>query len=205
MNTEMMYQLERIARHYGAHKQICKLIEELGEAVSAASMLQMLLSFNEGGGKISEVNKVFELKARFEHLAEELADVRNLTDQMLILFGLSDDFDAARMAGIDKTLDRIGRETDRPAAEARADADEPRGWVNAAERLPYSGRRVLCAVSGKPQSNITWIDAIEFGEWTAEGWIIEAYPLWDAARVSWWMYAPEPPESVCDGGAANGG
>src|SRR5699024_8767188 len=41
MNTEMMYQLERIARHYGAHKQICKLIEELGEAVSAASMLQM--------------------------------------------------------------------------------------------------------------------------------------------------------------------
>lgn len=155
MNTEMMYQLERIARHYGAHKQICKLIEELGEAVSAASMLQMLLSFNEGGGKISEVNKVFELKARFEHLAEELADVRNLTDQMLILFGLSDDFDAARMAGIDKTLDRIGRETDRPAAEARADADEPRGWVNAAERLPNSGRRVLCAVSGKPQSNIT--------------------------------------------------
>lgn len=205
MNTEMMYQLERIARHYGAHKQICKLIEELGEAVSAASMLQMYLSFNESGGKISEVNKVFELKARFEHLAEELADVRNLTDQMLILFGLSYDFNAARMDGIDKTLDRIGRETDRPAAEARADADEPRGWVNAAERLPKEGRRALCVVSGKPESNITLIDAIEFGEWTDEGWIIEAYPLWDAARVSWWMYAPEPPESVCDGSAANGG
>ena len=205
MNTEMMYQLVRIARHYGAHKQICKLVEELGKAVSAASMLQMPLSFNEGGGKISELDKIFEVKARFEHLAVKLADVRNLTDQILILFGLSDDFDAARMDGIDKTMDRIGRETDRPAAVARADEDEPRGWVNAAERLPQSGRRLLCAVSGKPQSNITWIDAIEFGEWTAEGWIIEAYPLWDAARVSWWMYAPEPPESVCDGSAANGG
>lgn len=159
----------------------------------------MLLSFREDGGKGTD------LQSRLEHLAAELADVQNLTEQVLLLFGLEVDFKVARMDGIDKTLDRIGRETDRPAAEARADADEPRGWVNAAERLPKEGRRALCVVSGKPESNITLIDAIEFGEWTAEGWIIEAYPLWDAARVSWWMYAPEPPESVCDGSAANGG
>lgn len=113
MNAKRAKKLIQIARYFGAHKQICKLIEELGEAVSAASMLQMLLSFNEGGGKLSEVDKIFEIKERLENLAEKLADVRNLTDQMLILFGLSDDFDAARMAGIDKTLDRIGRETER--------------------------------------------------------------------------------------------
>lgn len=199
MNAKRAKKLIQIARYYGEEKQVCKLIEELGEAVSAASEVQMLLSFREDGGKGTD------LQSRLEHLAAELADVQNLTEQVLLLFGLEVDFKVARMDGIDKTLDRIGRETDRPAAEARADADEPRGWVNAAERLPKEGRRALCVVSGKPESNITLIDAIEFGEWTAEGWIIEAYPLWDAARVSWWMYAPEPPESVCDGSAANGG
>lgn len=199
MNAKRAKKLIQIARYYGEEKQVCKLIEELGEAVSAASEVQMLLSFREDGGKGTD------LQSRLEHLAAELADVQNLTEQVLLLFGLEVDFKVARMDGIDKTLDRIGRETDRPAAEARADADEPRGWVNAAERLPKEGRRALCVVSGKPESNITLIDAIEFGEWTAEGWIIEAYPLWDAARVSWWMCAPEPPESVCDGSAANGG
>ena len=199
MNAKRAKKLIQIARYYGEEKQVCKLIEELGEAVSAASEVQMLFSFREDGGKGTD------LQSRLEHLAAELADVQNLTEQVLLLFGLEVDFKVARMDGIDKTLDRIGHETDRPAAEARADADEPRGWVNAAERLPKEGRRALCVVSGKPESNITLIDAIEFGEWTAEGWIIEAYPLWDAARVSWWMYAPEPPESVCDGSAANGG
>lgn len=197
MNAKRAKKLIQIARYYGEEKQVCKLIEELGEAVSAASEVQMLLSFREDGGKGTD------LQSRLEHLAAELADVQNLTEQVLLLFGLEVDFKVARMDGIDKTLDRIGHETDRPAAEARADADEPRGWVNAAERLPKEGRRALCVVSGKPESNITLIDAIEFGKWTAEGWIIEAYPLWDAARVSWWMYAPEPPESVCDGSAAD--
>lgn len=199
MNAKRAKKLIRIARYYGEEKQVCKLIEELGEAVSAASEVQMLLSFREDGGKGTD------LQSRLEHLAAELADVQNLTEQVLLLFGLEVDFKVARMDGIDKTLDRIGRETDRPAADAREDADEPRGWVNAAERLPKEGRPVLCIVSGKPESNISLINAIELGEWTAEGWIIEAYPLWDAARVSWWMHAPEPPESVCDGGAANGG
>ena len=38
---------------------------------------------------------------------EETADVQNLTEQVLMLFGLEVDFKVARMEGIDKTLQRI--------------------------------------------------------------------------------------------------
>ena len=107
MNAKRAKKLIQIARYYGEEKQVCKLIEELGEAVSAASEVQMLLSFREDGGKGTD------LQGRLEHLAAELADVQNLTEQVLLLFGLEVDFKVARMDGIDKTLDQIGRETER--------------------------------------------------------------------------------------------
>ena len=37
MNAKRAKKLIQIARYYGEEKQVCKLIEELGEAVSAAS------------------------------------------------------------------------------------------------------------------------------------------------------------------------
>ena len=42
MNAKRAAKLMRIADYYGAEVQVCKLMEELGEAVSAASAVQTL-------------------------------------------------------------------------------------------------------------------------------------------------------------------
>ena len=104
MNAKRAAKLLEIARYYGEEKQVCKLMEELGEAVSAASEVLMLLSFHEQGGKKRD------LEARLEHLAAELADVFNVAEQVIALFGLETDFKVARHAGVQKTLKRIREE-----------------------------------------------------------------------------------------------
>ena len=104
MNTKRAVKLLQIAHYYGEEKQVCKLMEELGEATSAASEVLMLLSYHEQGGKKRD------LTARLEHLAGELADVVNVTEQIIQLFGLETDFKVARHAGIQKTLKRIREE-----------------------------------------------------------------------------------------------
>lgn len=104
MNAKRAAKLLEIARYYGEEKQVCKLMEELGEATSAASEILMLLSYHEQGGKKRD------LTARLEHLAGELADVVNVTEQIIQLFGLETDFKVARHAGIQKTLKRIREE-----------------------------------------------------------------------------------------------
>lgn len=108
MNAKRAAKLMRIADYYGAEVQVCKLMEELGEAVSAASEVLMCMTFHEDGGKDAN------LQERLEHLAAELADVSNLTEQVLYLFGLELDFKVARQRGIDKTIKRIEQEQ-RPA------------------------------------------------------------------------------------------
>lgn len=82
-------------------KQLCKLIEELGEAVSAASEVQMLLTFKERSGKPDGLTE------RVNHLAVEFADVRNMIDQMLILFGNGVAYQSARWDGINNTYQRL--------------------------------------------------------------------------------------------------
>lgn len=104
MNAKRAAKLMKIARHFGEEKQVCKLIEELGEANSAASRVLMLLTFREDGGK--DLN----IQDRLEHLAAELADVQNLTEQVIALFGLEIDFKVARQKGIDKTLKYIEKQ-----------------------------------------------------------------------------------------------
>lgn len=98
MNGKRAAALLRIARYFGEEKQVCKLIEELGEATSAASEVLMRLTFGEDGGKNRDI------QARLERLAAELADVQNVAEQVISLFGLELDFKVARQAGIDKTL-----------------------------------------------------------------------------------------------------
>ena len=47
----------------------------------------------------------------------------------------------------------------------------------------------------KPETNITLRNAYQLGSWNkTEGWIIEEYPVWENAVVSWWQPLPEPPE-----------
>lgn len=104
MNTKRAAKLLKIANYYGQERQVCKLMEELGEATSAASEVLMLLSFHEQGGKKRD------LEARLEHLAAELADVFNVAEQVIALFELETDFKVARHAGVQKTLKRIREE-----------------------------------------------------------------------------------------------
>ena len=51
MNVKRAAKLMQIASYYGEEKQVCKLMEELGEATSAASEVLMMLSYHEQGGK----------------------------------------------------------------------------------------------------------------------------------------------------------
>ena len=74
------------------------------QASSAASEVLQLLAFSEDGGKESG------LEERLEHLASELADVANVTEQILTLFALEVEFKVARQHGGDKTIARIRKE-----------------------------------------------------------------------------------------------
>lgn len=121
MNAKRAAKLMRIADYYGAEVQVCKLMEELGEAVSAASEVLMCMTFHEDCGKDAD------LQERLEHLAAELADVSNLTEQVLYLFGLETDFKVARHKGIRKTLDRILEESGEGLSDGRHGAAEAGG------------------------------------------------------------------------------
>ena len=72
MNAKRAAKLMTIARYYGAERQVAKLMEELGEAVSAASEVLQLMTFQEDGGKEAD------LEIRLEHLAGELADTMQM-------------------------------------------------------------------------------------------------------------------------------
>lgn len=104
MNTKRAAKLLKIANYYGQERQVCKLMEELGEATSAASEVLQLLAFSEDGGKETD------LEGRLERLAAELADVANVTEQILALFALEVEFKVARQHGVDKTIARIRKE-----------------------------------------------------------------------------------------------
>lgn len=67
-------------------------------------------------------------------------------------------------------------------------------WISVEDRLPETGVLVLVIVSGKPAPNITLEDAYELAEYDPEGWILEMWPEWMNAEVSYWMPLPEPPE-----------
>lgn len=68
-------------------------------------------------------------------------------------------------------------------------------WIPVAERLPDEYQGVLCIVDGQPAENITLEGAYQIGEWDGcGGWIIEEWPEWEDAKVSWWRPLPGPPE-----------
>lgn len=127
VDTQQWAQLMKIAHYYGKEKQLCKLIEELGEAVSAASELQMVQTYQEYGGKSAD------LTARQKHLAEELADVQNVMDQVIALFDLEADFKAAQQAGICKTLNRIAEDERAQKGENITNQEAIKGLQNIIE------------------------------------------------------------------------
>lgn len=101
----------KIANYYGLDRQINKLVEELGEAVSAASEAMSLRNFRESNGKPGTEDE------RLEHLIAELADVSVMIGQVLYLVDTKTAVDAygifydAKDRGIEKTIKRIDHET----------------------------------------------------------------------------------------------
>ena len=70
----------------------------------------------------------------------------------------------------------------------------PNEWVSVENALPPKNETVLCIVSGKPNPNITLVDAYQLGSWNkADGWIIDEWLDWEGANVTWWMKLPETP------------
>lgn len=76
--------------------------------------------------------------------------------------------------------------------------NKPSGWISVRDRLPEDDNDVLAIVDGRPCENVNLIGAYELASYyPKDGWIIEAYPEWEGAKVTHWAPLPEPP----DGGA----
>ena len=69
-------------------------------------------------------------------------------------------------------------------------------WISAAERLPSADEMVLAVVCGSPCENITLVDALELAGYGPDGWMLEAYPAWKGAQVSYWAPLPDLPEEL---------
>lgn len=86
--------LTKILGHYGAHNQICKTTEELAEACSACMKYQT---------ELTEEN--------FEHLAEELADVQIMVDQLrMIVPNLAERIEAYKGFKVKRQILRVNKE-----------------------------------------------------------------------------------------------
>lgn len=66
-------------------------------------------------------------------------------------------------------------------------------WISTDHKIPETGGLVLAIVNGKFK-NITFVNNIVLAEYTDCGWIIDSYPEWDNANVSYWMPIPELPK-----------
>lgn len=69
------------------------------------------------------------------------------------------------------------------------------GWIDAKYELPQTDDMVLVIASGKPQGNIELVGAYQLASWSPdEGWILDSYPEWEDAKITYWMPLPEPPQ-----------
>lgn len=72
-------------------------------------------------------------------------------------------------------------------------------WISVNDRLPEDEQDVLVIASGRPREHLTLDNAYELATfYDGEGWLLEAYPEWEAPRVTYWMPLPERPENCHD-------
>lgn len=88
-----------IARHYGVTHQLNKTMEELFELFMAILKLRLMIFLNR------------EKKAHFEHLYEEMSDVRIMIDQVEVLTGSASRCREIRENKLDRQLERIQGES----------------------------------------------------------------------------------------------
>ncbi len=69
-------------------------------------------------------------------------------------------------------------------------------WIRTGERMPELDTPVLVLASGNPHKYVTLRDSYQIAEYTPDGWIVDEFPEWEGAQVSFWMPLPEAPEEV---------
>lgn len=87
--------LAMIARHYGLRPQLKKSTEELRELVRAIQTLRFMLWIDKAE------------KKHFDHVHEEIADVRIMLEQIELLTGGSQSCEEWRTAKLDRQIKRI--------------------------------------------------------------------------------------------------
>lgn len=87
-----------IARHYGLRPQLKKADEELRELIRAIRTLRFMLWLNKAN------------QQHFDHVFEEIADVRIMLDQIELLTGGSQSCQQWRTAKLDRQIQRIDSE-----------------------------------------------------------------------------------------------
>lgn len=90
--------LKEIAEHFGARKQLAKVIEECGELIEAANIYHDDLTIDSD-----------PLQAGIDrlHVIEEMADVQILIDQLTHLLYAKDELEQMRVFKIVRTKKRI--------------------------------------------------------------------------------------------------
>lgn len=87
-----------IARHYGMTHQLNKTIEELFELFIAILKLRLMIFLSQ------------EKQTHFEHLYEEMSDVRIMIDQVELLTGSASRCREIRESKLERQLTRIQTE-----------------------------------------------------------------------------------------------
>ena len=88
-----------ISRHYGVTHQLNKTMEELFELFMAILKLRLMIFLG------------WEKQAHFEHLYEEMSDVRIMIDQVEVLTGSASRCREIRENKLERQLTRIKGET----------------------------------------------------------------------------------------------
>ena len=94
-----MNSVEKIARHYGVDAQSRQAIEEMAE------LTQAITKFWRYKGDDAQI-----LRGLRGHIAEEIADVKVMLEQLEILFDVKNEVAENRSHKIFRQLDRIGKE-----------------------------------------------------------------------------------------------
>ena len=97
--------LESIFNYFGVSVQETKLIEELGELITAISRLQQEVMMIATGIQEKDEKRINKL---MKNVIEELADVDILKDQLIEGYDAREEFEEAVEYKIKRTLIRIG-------------------------------------------------------------------------------------------------
>lgn len=95
----MDLRIEKIICHYGFRHQLGKAKEELYELIEAIEQFQKAVSDGDMDDKEKGLN----------HMAEEIADVRIMVDQLELAMGKEKQCEAIRDLKLDRQMQRIAR------------------------------------------------------------------------------------------------